>query len=239
MVPNGEGVFETLKVVAGQPCVLSRHLERLSRSADRLGLELPSIARITREVDAHLRAHPHALGRLRVTWAAGPSGPVLSIESAATAAPRPSVALTLSTWRVDASSPLSGLKTTDYVNYTAALRVAQAEAFDDALLPNTADQLCETTTANVFYVLDGVIHTPPLSSGCLPGIARSLVLELCEVDEVAAPISVLADATEVFITSSLREVQAVSRNDDWQFRTIGPKTSEAIDAWQQGPTGPM
>jgi branched-chain amino acid aminotransferase len=239
MVPNGEGVFETVKVLAGRPCLLSRHLERLTRSARELGVDMPDVAQVADEVTAHLQVHPHALGRLRITWAAGPSGPLLSLDSAPTAPPQPAAALTWSSWRIDASSPLSGLKTTNYVDYAAALRSARAQGFDEALLANITGDICEATTANIFYVLDGAIHTPPLSSGCLPGIARSIVLELCEVVEVAAPPAVLAEATEVFVTSSLREVQPVSLIDERRYATAGPKTAEVIAAWREGPTGPM
>lgn len=233
MVPIGEGVFETLKVVDARPHALSRHHERLARSAGELGLEPPDLSQLAQAVEAHLKHNPHALGRMRITLAAGPSGPVLRIESAAVAATQPTVSLSLSRWRVNASSPLSGLKTTDYLDYTVAMRAAQASGFDEALLTNTAGEICEASTANVFYVLDGVIHTPPLSSGCLPGIAREMVLEACEAVEIAEQASALSEATEVFLTSSLREVQPVARIDERTYPTIGPKTAEVMAAWRR------
>lgn len=232
MVPIGEGVFETLKVVDSQPHALARHLERLTHSATALGLDRPEAGYVEREIATHLRDRPLALGRLRIIWAAGPTGGVLSVDSAPTSPPAPTVRLSRSSWRVDASSGLSGHKTTAYVDYALAMREAQAAGFDDALLANTAGEVCETSTANVFYVLDGVLHTPARSSGCLPGIARARVLELCDVVETSAPISVLEQASEVFVTSSLREVQPVSRIDGTTYETAGPVTAEVIARWR-------
>ena len=233
MVPHGEGVFETLKVVDSRPFALTRHLDRLRHSAMRLGLQPPDPERVRRKVDEHLEAHRLPLGRLRVTWAAAPGTPILSLDSAPMALPEPTATLTVSDWRIDASSPLAGLKTTAYADYAAALRVARTAGFDEALLINAAGDICETSTANIFYVVDDVLYTPPLASGCLPGIARGLVLEVCDVVEVAAPVSTLAEATEVFLTSSLREIQPVSRIDDATYATTGPVTREAINAWKR------
>lgn len=233
MVPDGEGVFETLKVVDSRPYALTRHLERLSRSAAALGLEQPEPGRLEREVEAHLSDRPLALGRLRIIWAAAPAGTVLSIDSAATAPPAPTATLSLSTWRIDESSPLACLKTTDYIDYVAAMRAATSAGFDDALLANSTGDVCETSTANLFYVLDGVIHTPAASTGCLPGIARGLVTEFCEVTETAVSPSVLEHASEVFLTSSLREVQPVARIDGRSYATDGPVTAEVTAQWRR------
>jgi branched-chain amino acid aminotransferase len=236
MVPCGEGVFETLKVVDSRPHALTRHLARLSSSAAVLGLESPSQRDIEREVEAHLRAHPLPLGRLRIIWAAGRSGPVLSIDAEPTARPTSAISLALTSWQVDRSSPLRGLKTTAYVDYSMATREARSAGFDDALLANNAGDLCETATANVFYVLDGVLFTPPESTGCLPGIARALITELCDVVEETAPTSVLEQASEVFVTSSLREVQSVARIGGRSYRTDGPVTAAVMAEWRRGTT---
>lgn len=233
MVPTGEGVFETLRVVESRPQLLARHLERLAGAASRLGLESPDPTGVERDIHRHLDARPLALGRMRITWAQAPDGPALSIDSAPIVAPKPSIDLTIGDWRVDEASPLAGLKTTSYADYSVAMRGAQAEGFDDALLGDTRGDLCETTTANVFYVLGGVIRTPTLSSGCLPGIARGLVLELCDVSELDEPLSVLAGASEVFVTSSLREVQPVARIDDVAYPAMGPITADVVAAWRR------
>lgn len=233
MIPIGEGVFETLKVVDSRPLAMTRHLDRLARSAGELGLEAPVLADVRAQAEAHLTQRPLPLGRLRLTWLATEDGATLAIDSAPASARAEAVELALSEWRIDESAPLSGLKTTAYVNYLAAAEKARSAGFDDALLATSSDLICEATTANIFYVLDGLLCTPPTSAGCLPGIARGLVLELCEVAEVAMPTSMLAEATEVFVTSSLREVQPVARVGTWTYPSPGPVTAEVMAAWRR------
>ncbi len=81
----------------------------------------------------------------------------------------------------------------------------------EALFTNSRGELCEGTGSNVFVALDGRLVTPPLSSGCLAGITRELVLELdgVEVEARPIPVAALADVTEAFLTSSTRDVQPV------------------------------
>jgi branched-chain amino acid aminotransferase len=83
----------------------------------------------------------------------------------------------------------------------------------------------------VFLVLDGRLVTPPLSSGCLAGVTRELVLEICEVAEAPIPFEALAEADEIFVTSSIREVQAVHQLDGRQLHAPGNITRAARDAY--------
>ena len=80
-------------------------------------------------------------------------------------------------------------------------------------MANTVNMLCEGTGSNVFVVLGGEVVTPPLSSGCLPGITRALVIQWCGASERDLPMSALTEAQEVFLTSSTRDVQPVSAVD--------------------------
>jgi branched-chain amino acid aminotransferase len=85
---------------------------------------------------------------------------------------------------------------------------------DEAIMPNTRDDLCEGTGTNVFAVLDGALVTPPLMSGCLAGVTRALVLEVVpEADEETIPMVRLAEATEVLLTSTTRDVQPLRMLD--------------------------
>ena len=96
-----------------------------------------------------------------------------------------------------------------------ALAAANRLGAGEALMPNTRGELCEGTGSNVFVAVEGRLLTPPLSSGALGGITRELVIEWCrqdmEVREVDLPLDVLSTADDVFITSSTRNVQPVSR----------------------------
>jgi branched-chain amino acid aminotransferase len=87
----------------------------------------------------------------------------------------------------------------------------------------------EGTGSNVFVVLDGRLFTPPLASGCLAGITRELVVEWSGAQEADLPLGVLAEAEEIFLTSSLRDVQGVHRVDDRLLPGApGPVTAKAM-----------
>ncbi len=220
----GDGVFETLKVVDGRPFALTRHLNRLERSAAGMGLPKPDrdeVAAACRAVVAAIDAT--RVHRLRITYTAG-KGPLGSDRSDATptltvaASPAPvwapQAAVALAPWPRNERGPLVGLKTTSYGDNVVALAWARERGAGEAIFVNTAGRLCEGTGSNVFAVIDGQVLTPPLSSGCLAGITRDLVLECSDAREVDLPGDALSTASEIFLTSSTRDVQPVTRVDD-------------------------
>jgi branched-chain amino acid aminotransferase len=234
----GDGVFETVKTIDGAPFALTRHLDRLARSARGLGLPEPDADEVRRACTAVTEANPMPLGRLRITYTGGLSplgsdrgadGPTL-VVALGEAAPRPDTTAVITVpWTRNERGALTGLKTTSYAENVVALARARQEAATEALFGNTAGRLCEGTGSNVFVVLDGELHTPPVSSGCLAGITRALVVEWTGARETDLPGDVLEQAEEVFLTSTLRDVQGVQRVDG---RTLpgapGPVTAKAM-----------
>jgi branched-chain amino acid aminotransferase len=235
-VTVGDGVFETLKVVAGQPFALTRHLRRLARSASGLGLAAPDEGLLREGVAAVLATGERiGFGRLRIVVTAGP-GPLgsdrgdagLSHVVLATPVPRPAAttALCVVPWTRNERSAVAGLKTTSYAENVVALAHATAAGAGEALFTNTRGELCEGTGSNVVVVLDEELLTPPLSSGCLAGITRELLLEWTPVKERSVTPEEAATADEVFLTSSLRDVQLVERWDGHAFRGLGAVTAQ-------------
>ena len=236
----GDGVFETLKVVNGTPFALTRHLGRLKRSADGLGLPEPDDALVRTAVAETLTADPEA-GRLRITWSSGPGplgsdrgggpGTLLVASSPGTVWPE-AVQVHLCEWTRNERGALTGLKTTSYAENVRALEAAHRRGASEALLANTQGRLCEGTGTNVFLVINGMLVTPPLSSGCLAGITRELVLELAEVVERDVDPGEFAVASEAFLTSSTREVGAISAVDDTVLpEAPGPVTAGLVAAF--------
>jgi branched-chain amino acid aminotransferase len=239
----GDGVFETLRVYAGVPFAADRHLDRLLRSGAGLGLELPDRELLTRALDEVVAAGglPDCRVRLTVTAGTGPLGSgrlagactvVAAVGALDPVAPTTDV-ITVP-WVRNERSPLAGLKTTSYAENVVALARAKEAGASEALFANTRDELCEGTGTNVFVVLGGELVTPPLSSGCLAGITRELVLECTDAVERALPFTVLAEADEVFLTSSTREVQAVAHIDGTAVPAApGPVTAAALAAFRE------
>jgi branched-chain amino acid aminotransferase len=238
----GDGVFEAVKTLDGVPFALTRHLARLERSAAGLGLPAPDLDDVRRGVAAVLDgADGDPIGRLRITWTAGPhpmgsgrgGGPATLVVaySAIDHAP-PETAVVTVPWTRNENGATAGLKTTSYAENVIALAHAKERGGTEAVFANTAGNLCEGTGSNVFYVLDGELRTPSLASGCLAGITRELVLEWCGAVEVDEPLAdVHARASEVFLVSTTRDVQAVARWDDRDLPAPGPVTRRCAETW--------
>jgi branched-chain amino acid aminotransferase len=239
----GDGVFEAVKTLGGVPFALTRHLARLERSAAGLGLPAPDLDDVRRGVAAVLQggAEDDPIGRLRITWTAGPhpmgsgrgGGPatlVVAYSAIAPAAPQTTVVTV--PWPRNERGATAGLKTTSYAENVIALAHAQRHGGTEAIFANTAGHLCEGTGSNVFYVVDGRLRTPSLAAGCLAGITRELVLEWCGAEEVDEPLAdVVAGASEAFLVSTTRDVQAIARWDDRDLPAPGPVTKRCAETW--------
>jgi branched-chain amino acid aminotransferase len=236
----GDGVFEAVKVVAGQPFALTRHLERMSASAAAMGLPELDLDLVRRGVDAVLRAEAPQLGRLRITYTAGPmamgSGrdemtPTLAVVVGEMSPALPSSRAVTVPWPRNERSPLAGVKSTSYGENVIALAHAAREGAHEAIFANLKGHLCEGTGSNVGYVIDGQVRTPTLDSGCLAGVTRGLFLEWTDAVEIDEPIEVLAQADEVFLLSTTRDVQPVSWLDGRELQTPGRITRELREVW--------
>ncbi|MEU0676745.1 aminodeoxychorismate lyase [Streptomyces sp. NPDC006172] len=239
----GDGVFETVKATDGATFALTRHLDRLTRSARGLGLPDPDLDEVRRACAAVLDANPMPLGRLRITYTGGQGplgsdrgdhGPTLVVALGETTRRPDSTAVITVPWTRNERGALTGLKTTSYAENVVALAHAHRDGASEALFGNTVGRLCEGTGSNVFVVLDGEIHTPPLASGCLAGITRALAVEWTGAQETDLPLDVLERADEVFLTSTLRDVQAVHRVDDRELPGApGPVTAKAMRVFDE------
>ncbi len=134
---------------------------------------------------------------------------------------------------------LAGAKMTSWVQNASVLEKVHAEGFDDALLLNDRGQIAECTSANSFLIRGETVLTPPLSSGCLPGITREVLAEVIPragyaLQEQELSVDDLRRADEVFISSTTREVAAVgSIHPDWNYPAPGKVTQALEVAFKQ------
>ena len=235
-----DGVFETLKVTGGVAFAVSRHLDRLERSAAGMGLPAPDRDRVRVAITETIAANAEALGelgRLRVTFTAGEAplgsdrgeaGPTLVVAVSPMKPWPESAAVITVPWPRNERSPLAGIKSTSYAENVLALAQAHDHGAGEALMGDTRGRLCEGTGSNVFVVIDGRLITPTLDTGCLPGVTRALVLEWCDAVEEDMPFEALTSASEAFITSSTRDVQPVHRIDARSLTAPGPVTAAVM-----------
>ena len=222
----GDGVFETLQVFNGQPFALTRHLKRLKKSSEGLALTPPDEDRIKEAIDAVLKADSEA-GVIRITWssglgtlgsARGNSPGTLIVSTQERKIWPTSESLHIVPWPRNERGALTGLKTTSYAENVLALETAHRHDCDEALFLNTTGVLCEGTGTNIFLVIDEELVTPPISSGCLAGITRELVIEIARENGLKAfekPFSLtdVYSADEAFVTGTFGGLTPVTKVD--------------------------
>ena len=214
----GDGVFETIAVRSGHILRLNAHLSRLNHGASILGIKPPMVdVDIISALDSVVRANAINNGALRLTLTRGPSlrgliPPQIPLPSliitAANNTPdfdavRCVSAVIVSGTRCNEHSPLSRIKSLNYLDNILALKEAREKGVEDALLLNCAGKLTSASSSNLFAVLCGKLVTPPRSDGCLGGVMRADVIrDLNGVEKSFTP-SDLAEASEAFLTNCL------------------------------------
>lgn len=234
----GDGLFETICVHRGVPFLWAQHIERLQRGADSLKLRLPFTGEQMRDFVNGLVERNQltdAILRIHVTRGKGPRGYspkgadtptlVMSLHPAPVIDPAnpPVWRLITSQMRVVENDPLALSKTADKLRQVMARMEAEERGADEALLLNTSGQVADAASANVFWVADETIHTPPLSVGALAGVTRQFVGELCEamgsrVIEANITPAQLQQADGVFLTMSSMGIVEVSSLDGIALR---------------------
>jgi branched-chain amino acid aminotransferase len=222
---NGWGLFSTLRITQGEAFAYERHWRRLEKDASRTHCPFPFEAeRVRGQLAEVVRANQVKEGCARIYvvynqvgfWrSAEPSPPVdLIIYTADLPSYREPARLALREHGRHAASPLAGVKVTSWLNNVWNLYEAQQDGFDEAVLLNERGEVAECTAANIFCARGGRVFTPPLSSGCLEGVTRSILLEIGKgagvpVEEKTLLPDDLYAADEVFISSTNRCVLAV------------------------------
>lgn len=243
----GDGVFETLSTVRGIPFAWTRHYERLLRSAAGLGFEPPGSGELREAVIAVMDANALPEARIRITVTSGPGplgterGTQGTTAMVAVAPPTewPATAdVVIAPWTRNERGAMVGLKTISYAENARALAWAKERDAGEAIFGNNQDHLCEGTGTNVYVVKDGRVVTPPLSSGCLDGVTRQVLLIVAPdvgvtIEEADLPVGALAGADEAFLSSATRGAQPIARVDGRAVPSApGPITEKLIGAYE-------
>lgn len=231
----GYGLFETMRSYRGWVFRLDRHLARLMRSAERLGLAaLLDPVTLEEAIQKTLEANRLRDARIRLSVSAGegerglapPESGMLTIIVVAERLNLPlprayekGVSAAIVSARRNSQSPISGIKSMAYLESLLAHSEAVAAGADEAILLNERGTVAECSTSNIFLVVGGRLLTPSEESGILPGITREVVLELAQglgVTTVVGEIQLvdLLGADEAFLTNSIVEVMPITEVDD-------------------------
>lgn len=243
---NGWGLFTTLHVFDGVPFAFERHWKRLERDSLRTHCPLPFEAeKVLGYLLEVIRANQVVEGCARIYaiynqaghWRSDENFPRVDLFlcSADLPAFRVPARLNLREHGRHAASPLAGVKVTSWLNNVWNFYEAQQAGFDEVVLLNERGEVAECTAANVFCVRAGRLLTPPLSSGCLEGITRSILLEICSragipcAETVLKPADVFS-ADEVFISSTNRNLLPIGEVAGHKFANAPGPVTQSLDA---------
>lgn len=214
----GEGLFETLKVSEGALCFWEAHWARMNASALALGFEMPATKDdVLKALSELVRSEGLKDGILKLSLVRQNDGYVLYLYSRSSLTPLPQkVSLQVETeTQLNANSVLAGHKSHNYMEAMTLWRRAHADGFYDCLRFNVKGHLAEACVSNIFFIKGGVLCTPSLATGILPGVARDAVLTLAAqnkrtIREGEFILSDLEDAEAVFLTNSVAGVVPVA-----------------------------
>lgn len=252
----GDGVFESMRAVDGVVFRQDRHLERLLRSAEGIGLSLATLsAGLPAAIRELLAANELRAARLRITVTRGAGRPGEYVEALGP----PTVVISAAAFEgLDESMYRSGvaaviprrrqtppevldpaIKSISRLGSVLARREARDRGGFEALLLDAGGHLTEGTVSNLFLVAHGRLLTAPTPAGGLPGITRGAVIELAraagiEVCEERLPASHLRECQEAFLTNTSWEVLPVVRVDDNPIGEgiPGPVTRDLLAAYR-------
>lgn len=226
----GDGVFESIRVMYGQALWPQLHFQRLQQGLQQLGITYPQRFQAFEKQLQELIAlnKVHAGARIRVNmWRTAGQGfytpdtsrglQMMSIKGVDTNAfTLNTKGLLLGDSKIIKQNLFQpDIKTTNALQYVMAAQQAKAAGCDDALLFDAAGGVLESSNSNIFLLKAGVMRTPPLSTGCLPGVMRRLMLERLpalgyQLKEQVLTTDDLAAAEEVYLTNAISGLRWVA-----------------------------
>jgi branched-chain amino acid aminotransferase len=251
----GDGLFETMKVQAGKILLFDFHYERLSKSLSLLQFHIPEFLN-RRKLEEEIlnicrKNNCEELARVRFSVSRGNGGlydndqkfqyaiecsPLDNIN-----ARRPDnkdLLVDIFPYARKSCDIFSNLKSANFLPYVMAARFAKENKLSDCLLLNSHERICDSTIANIFWVKEEKLFTPPLSEGCIDGVMRRYLIESARetryrVHEKVCEIKDMEHADEVFLTNAIAGIRRVT-----QFRsTIYSNNNKICDGLLQNFSG--
>jgi branched-chain amino acid aminotransferase len=226
-VYRGDGAFEVLRLYSGRPFARGEHLDRLERSTAAIEMSFDRPA-LEAEIDALLAKFGDGDGLLRLVVTRG--GRRIAVTEPL---PAHEEALALAAVTCSPTVVLNGVKSLSYAANMQATRLARSQGAAEAILVTPDGTVLEAPTSTLFWVSpQGSLRTTALDAGVLDSITRKRVVAALYVEEGHWPVADLRAASEAFLASTTREVQAVASLDGQAFpEAPGPRTREAAEAF--------
>lgn len=247
----GDGLFETMKSINGKVDMMDEHFARLWKGMDILKFKLsPHFTpdKLQQEVLALLKKNGHLTNaRIRITVFRSDGGlydalnhiPNYIIQTWTLTEDKNSwnsngLILGIYTQVKKSCDILSNIKHNNFLPYSMAALYAKEQKWNDAVLLNTHNRICDSTIANIFLIKHGVIYTPALSEGCIAGVMRKYMIKQLtalnyQVEETMITVDDLLSAEEVFLTNSIYNMRWVQHMGEKKLtNTLTAKINAAI-----------
>ena len=208
--PASSGIFETIKTIDGAPIALGRHMRRAVESALELGIAIPSEDFIRSEIVRVVAENSHDVGRLRICF--GENLFYITHDSYAELTEPARLNFYSQTVVGDVH------KMFPYDNRFALIEAANDEGYHDSVLFNDKNEITETATANLAFLIADQWVTAPITAGILPGVMRAIAIEQCGVKVRPIHISEIPEVESGFMLSSLRIAQPISHIGDMKLK---------------------
>ena len=242
----GRGVFTTVAIYQSKPFLWPEHWKRLLEHAGCLNIDCSGCTEsgVGDALRKLIAVNNVGEGRARVIllarsgrdfWKTKAPGAkqtdLLIMTGEAQKVPAAGITLAVSPYRLNTFSPLTGIRSLNYLEQVLSWEEAQAREFDEAVMLNERGEIAAATMANIFWVREGTVYTPALSTGAVAGITRSALLKLAEVESIPVVEGIyelgdLVEADEIFLTSANLGVAPVTTFDFRQYSV----TAESIGA---------
>jgi branched-chain amino acid aminotransferase len=224
---RGDGAFEVIRLYDGRPFALDDHIARLERSAASLRLEFDRMA-LRAEIAALLAEAGPVDGQLRLIVTRG-GRRIAATENV----PVHAETTTVASVTYQTTILLNGVKSLSYGGNMLATRLAKEQGADEALLVRPDGIVLEPPTSSIFWVADGALRTTAIAEGVLASITRDRLLKAVPgIEEGAWTLDEVNGASEAFLASTTRELQAVASIDGTALPAApGPRTREAQEAF--------
>ena len=246
----GRGVFTTLAVYESKPFLWSKHWQRLTAHAAKVNIDHTGCTEksVGEALTKLIGVNQVKNGRARVTFLARSSGDfwktklqtarktdLLIMTGDPHRVSTNGLSLAVSPFRVSTFSPLTGIKSLNYLDHVLSKEEARSRDFDEAVVLNERGEIVSATTSNIFWAKNGTVHTPTLSTGALAGITRECVLDVANkhfipLVEGVYEMADLVDADEIFLTSSGIGVAPVTTFD---FRRYAVEPESIVNIIRQ------
>jgi branched-chain amino acid aminotransferase len=237
----GEGLFETMKVVKGKILLEDYHAERLFTGLNLLKFKIPAsftrqkindeILKLCRKNNCDDQA------RVRLSVSGGSGGLFDSDEKMQYIIECRPLSESVNSINVNglviglytevrkSCDIFSNLKSANYLPYVLAARFANENKWNDCLMLNQHERICDATTANVFWIKDELVFTPPISEGCVAGVMRKYLLEKLpaagyKLQEKRLESAELVLADEIFLTNAVYGLRWVKQFRDRIYSNI-------------------